>query len=68
MPYSAFTDEELIRHVHSLVGTTPLEGELTCRLERALEEVDDLTQTSAPVAQEDMFRSAPMVDAPEMEQ
>lgn len=50
--YSNFTDQELVQHLQARSDLTPLEAELTSRLDRALTEVDVL---SAPVTQGDLF-------------
>lgn len=40
--FTPFTDEELLRRVGAMATLTPLELELTSRLQRALDEVEAL--------------------------
>lgn len=40
MDYTTLTDKQLIAHVRDRGNLTPVESELSCRLERALDELD----------------------------
>lgn len=42
MNLTTLTDDELLRNVHAARALTGLELELSARLERALDEIDDL--------------------------
>ena len=44
MDYTNLTDDELVRRVRVMAGLSLLEVELLARLERALDEVQDLTK------------------------
>lgn len=53
MDYTVLTDKQLIDHVRERGEMTILEAELTCRLERALDEVDACAATQVAGGDDD---------------